>query len=563
MGMNNRGNNKPLNRRHFLKLSTSSLGVLAAFPMEAFLNTIVTGLLKNANAADLPPALNYVHFNAPGGPARWLFDLFLQPNGPSDPFIALPTLGNYVNADASVLYKTIQAPGSPYWINWQWQFPVPKSDGSTRPMTDLLEHMLSIRGVRLNADGHPNNVRLQIQPVLGGPSLTGIAADASGRTFSSISHGGAEAISAFKSPNGAANITLPTTSHPISYLFNPFQAPANSYRTNATIDGLVGAALENLSENAKANNLSTQFLGKDRKNAETIFRTNISNFIAQYDGLVIKYRDLINRAIRTTGLEGINQESISPILDDPRFKIAYGNVTLDKMRNPNLDNLFTTGTMEGFASGLAVTEFALMNRLSTSILCGINPISNLNVNGLKVAMRHDAHDCGSVPIALIHGMWARSVATCLIELIDQLKSLPAEAAQPPGSGPTIFDNTVIHFCGEMGRFPGVGDSGHGWESQNVSIWSGQVENFTVLGNITTKNISYFGRESPGTWGCAAPVPELGNSLVGINNVTTTIATMLGVTPPSRIGPSLVAVQTNGAGKKTIVPVISGPKNIPN
>lgn len=586
-----------LNRRNLIKkMSQYGFSGLMANPATRLFNSLIYNNMNESKSAD--PVRNYLQINLYGAPCRFGFDHLLKPFD-ENAFVPYKFVANVINGqnlnslnEVSFEYATHKIAGLN--VPPQWKQMLPTSGGGLRPLSDLFQNSLLIRGCRLDFSGHPLNAMQQIAPVPGGLSLNGVVADASPALFSSISVGNNPVSRSYKS-EGALLTEIPyTEKNYAEYLLKPFilKQKDRFYKINE---------LENDFDSIAA------FYPQKLKNIKDIkkksvqnMRDNVDQYLAEYSKLVTKYQRLISKAV---GTNPVNFTVLCPQLPltakgKHSLKGLLGPFTLlEKFYLEKEANQFINrGKLLYWAEEFALAEFLLINNLSQSILISapspdvgylveqcvatdkvalehldLSYDSNLDIttvdfkkiadnfsNGKRKAVKDmpefigmDTHATGLVYEILGNDIFFRTLSTCMLELIDVLK------AKKTAQG-NLFDETVIHLASEFDRVPmqdGEG-SDHNALANPTSIFSGCIKGTQVIGNI------YAGSLTPpedvyyyGTLGNGAPVKELEDS-IKIGHVSSTLSTLLRVKPILPRSPSLVA-EKNGA----VVSLIEKARNV--
>lgn len=545
-----------MNRRLFLK------SIAAVSPL-ALLSGCFDNLLQKAyllQRGEKSELRTYVMFNMYGGPARWVFDNNLRPNG-SDEIHFSKSIYTGFSDDGRSFYDPNSTPFEyatiPY-KNWH----VPKLWGSKVffrgelvPMTNLLEHMWSFRGVNQGINAHPvGNVR-QICVRNGDTSISGLVADSSKRPIPAISLGEAPANTSFCSETGTTQLDL-------------------SYRNSSPNDNLIhfltSPFLNNKSENPL--NLPADF-----------------DPIAEYERLVKKYSTILtktkelcpipgltDRPIRTEEFSAPTKKELLASLGKFHFDVGY---ILSKDYSETFANARASAD-QNLEIQFALAEFVLVNKISSSLVLSPPTGREITLSGIatdhlikerdlkiieengrfKVDLAHsnpaskkdlnvimDAHNMGSFYNVLGSSHYFQGMSACLLELVQVLKDHSTASED-------LFANVVIHLASEFDRSVRAadGETGH-WPAANpTSLISGMIKEHNIVGNILVKSSL---EEIPVTLGDAAPVEEIGG-LVHTENILSSITTVLGGRELSFRNPSILKVSHG-----LITTQLSRPKNI--
>jgi hypothetical protein len=573
-----------LSRRKFLAF-TGLAGLSQLFwfdPIRQLASTIARSTSRSDSVR------NYVQFNLYGAPSRWFFDQVLRPSD-ADEFV--PAAGMYNRIDeanglvAKGSYRDVNIRGLNMPHLWAYDVAIP--GGGKRPMADLMDHMLIIRGCDIRTNGHPLANFQQVRPSPFGPSLTGLVADASVCPIPAICVGRAPAADAYLAPKGTSLARIPHD-HPdyISFLLEPFSQGVEGGEEAAD------RAAKILAERIGGTNPSLMSLCGDRQRAGEMLRKGFSKFAHAFGPLVRKYDDLFHRSLHLTPVEGVTDRPIpgalfpftSIVPGGPQPSLAAYYLDRKILCGGDLREIFLRARCNYLAKQFAIAEFALTERLSSSILLtSPNPLEQANYiltdldpfeyvrldelheelgvteghvvyhagrrarqqRGYKLL--HDAHETGWLVNTISCTMFFRGFASCLSELIERLKATHGR------EGESLFEDTVIQVASEFDRYPRSEGANftHSPRAHVTSFFSGLIREPAILGNIKVGNNS----QPAGTMGFAAPVRELG-APVSLQNISSTVSEMVGV---AKINPDAQAlVSVHGS---SLEPAISPGKNL--
>lgn len=540
---------------------------LSASPIEAFVRSFFNGLANQAFAQSTgtdPRAL--IAIRAMGAPTRWGWDQILNPGGETlvyNPVVAThfsQSDGRYTTpVYGTTIYKGMTVP-------YTWSFDVPHSRGGTRPMTDLLNNMLVIRGVDVVDNGHPGAIKKQYMNPGNSVSLQGTLADNTQRSpLSTI---------VTRKPNQSSidfqsrkNLQLIDTivnynynsQNLISDVMTPFKVNnSKSVRTLAFQHDLdiqnTYSALTTVSSDLN------QTLQQSIRNADEIIRNGLGDLNTEWAQLKSKYDNLISRALNQV-YPGINDLPVGTLgLRDNTYRLDNG---FDPTLTPDdLRQMISTSTDLGStAAQFALTEYMITRGFTNSIVINLDVLTGLSHNKsnmtLKATSNHDQHFSGSVITTFLSSFIFSAFSACLLELIDQLK------LKSRHDGRNLFNETVIQFGGEFNRTGQADGQGtdHAHDSSSFTHWCGSINGPIVVGNILDQPRSAYHRGStvlPGTWGIGAKIPELGGQTALTGNILSSASTLLRVPTPSINNMSLVL--ESGAsliGPPTIIPWSQG------
>jgi hypothetical protein len=538
--------NKKIKRRELMFLLTNAGALsITRSPLALFMANIASSLIVREALGAPNSNRKWVDFRTGGAPARWVYDIFMNPlnqnNFASNPQMAtryVESGGRFTDVEyATFTHAGIQVP-------WLWQFPLPRPGGGTQPMTDLLTHMLQIRGLNTANAGHSGSEMKHFIVPAAVQSASALSTDAGEAPFPAvITRNG---VIPFKSKENFVP-TFVTGTNLIQSLMEPFLTSASD--NSAALRGTLRDYLKSVSMelNTQAINSHSGFraTASALNNVQQIIQVSVNNLATEWQVLLDKYKSLIARVlVPTTSLQGINN---IPIGTTGSRGATYSTDGAIK-NHPDLRTMIDGSTRVGnLAEIFALAEYILLNDLSDSITLGSPSLIQLaNEDGSRFNHNNDEHGSGKMTSLLINTFYHRCHAACLLELISQLKFKG------------IFENVVIRNGSEFNRSPRGNGSGsdHGFQGASMAFYSGAIRGPFVIGNIQASGNSTY----PGTWGISAPVASSNSHLNGVNldfgHVLSSIATMLKVPTPITSREPLVTETSNG-----IVPTIERGKII--
>lgn len=518
---------KKFNRRNFMKGASAS--AVSASKLGLISKVIYDGMFSKALASSNGTIKKYLYFQQYGAPSRWVWDLPLTPDGNMSKFIPCKSVGTRYKGTSrytEVEYATHLVNG--LHMPWMWQFDVAAADGGMRPMSDLMDGLMIIRGCSSTNPGHVAAQRLHYLPLGAKYSVTALASDVSSAPVPAIAVGG----SAFQyrsrkgsSPTllrfGAGGINL------IEALMTPFQKESlgGFEADQENLESAINSSRQSLDDLAKQNLSYAEALDASTKDALKMLNSDFGNLGNIYNILFGKYRDLCARSFtRNRNLVGVTDKPIGTT-GTRGSEYYYGNGTASKADMREIIQHYTD--MSVTAANFALAEFAMLNNITASLTMNILGIDGLSQGG-NSGQFFDEHSAGCMPNTLYHINSGMGYSACLIELISQLKAAD------------MYKDTVIDFSGEFGRIPQAngGGSDHSAEATSNTILSGAIEGTHVVGNI----IPNAGGQ-PGTWGFQGTNPTYGKLNVG--HFAASIASLLGAESPVTAVPSIMILQPNG------------------
>lgn len=523
-----------ISRRRFLKNLSSGLAVtLSPGPLNILIQSIMNGAISSALAetSQISPR-KYVHMLSQFAPARWTFDLFLTPFN-NDHFIANKGLGNYFESTniQDFTYKTYKysISNQELYLPILWSSNVPHSNGSTRPMTDLLNNMLNIRGIKVGNPDHTASQAMQFLPLGSSYSLPAIASDYAKNPISAVSVnvGQFKMKSQFGNTAVILNPANTKADNLIKSILKPFTRSTGNLQFNDT-DLLknLNLNLNQVNINGRSFNPAIDVITKASQQAKDLLSTGFGNIDLIWETLYVKYYNLCNRAIQNFPvINGFNDKTI---LTDGSDQFRFNKNILSK--DKNIFSIIDSQTNYNYLAGqFAITEFILTSNLSNSIAISTENINGLLINIDRMSNVNDEHETSGIISSVINSYSYSAFAACLLELIDILKNK------------NIFDETVIITGNEFGRNPRADGTGsdHAFNGSSSVIYSGCINGPIVVGNVKNSSDSKY----LGSWGDSALVNELGTP-IDMGHWASTIATLIRVPSPVTASQSLITIKDN-------------------
>lgn len=503
---------------------------LLSSPIQIFLDGLVAGIVNKALAQENSFKGKYVLIQQSGAPPRWMFDQFLAPYGGEivrNLSVGSEFSGTSVYNDA--VYKTHSVKGIQAPIVWTHD--VASSSGGSRPLSDLLDNLLSFQGVDALNAGHGPAMGLLNRP-LSRLSIDGIVSDHSALPFASLVLGGNQLE--FRSDSGKVANNFSSGEDYVKKISESFDSKNLKVRENyaAELDRAV-ASLDSMMASSKKGGA---VLESNRKGARELIYNEIAKLQAGYPALVSKYESIIDNTLgMSNNLKGFTDKPIG----------KSGNRNGDEKYRRNGDSFVGDADMRNTLTGMrvgnmarkfAMAEYALVNGWTSSVSLGADN-SSFTIDGRRMGITNDQHSIGAMVSVLYTTINYRVLAACMLGLVDALK------AKSEGDG-TMFDNTVIRLNGEFGRYPkeNGGGSDHSAQSQVATLISGMVDGPTIAGAIRKDGAA--ARRRGGSWGLGAEMKN--GQHTNTTHVVSTIASMLNIPSPSPNAPSLI--KKDEAGK---------------
>lgn len=520
-------NHKHFSRRNFLNILGAATSIpLWQSPAQILIQSIMNGAAQSAAAAvtGVKPR-RLLHILHEGAPPRWTFDLFLNPYDPT--IVANGNVGTVYGGGSTasgVVYKTVSKKGIN--VPHLWQFNVPSASGGVRPMDELLNNMLLVRGINVGNPDHGAAQQLQFLPLGASQSTSALSADHSDVPFASVN--GSVTQFAFKSLNSKSAVTIPRSGNMLSSLLSPFirKDLGGFSLKRKEMGAALDASISILNTAADSRHPSAASISNANSAAQELLSQGFGDLNSIWTNLVAKYNLLISGAVNPSQkLPGINDRIIPGAATKNYSLGSETNLVTD----PDLRTMVTSSMNIGhMATHFAMAEYILLNDLSYSVSIGPQGINNLMANGVKQSHGADEHTTGNMVSLILNSYMNLAYAACLLELISQLKAK------------SIFNETVIVMNGEFGRNArndGTG-SDHGFVGSSSAIYSGAISGPIVLGNIYQSRKQSANGIDTGTWGYGAPVAELGKP-IDLGHWMSTLATLLRVPSPITAGEPLI------------------------
>ncbi len=552
---------KKFSRREYLKLVTgSAAGVLLFNPYKPLFESIVKGLIANAEAATTNRvAKNYLVFLQYGGTPRWCWDLFLNPNNKSEEYVANGSVqnflntnnGNYSGVNAETSYENASAynylkDGIQKQIYmpaiWDSELPVYRNGAAvfeqTAPvlMRDYLRNAMIIRGVNMRVDiGHVRGPELVVRPDPTSSSLTGLVAEANGGPMPSV--GIANDASPFLGYNSIEGAPVAYAkwngNGPLYNLLEPFVIDGSG-RTIAT----TAAANEILMEQAMNEAIAElkSYAISARPGAAALYDTlsGSKSLLAEAAGQFGDLKSDFNTLVaKYNAVSTLSRAAVPGLLAAPAEMANHRNL---------------------FSGGFAVAEFLIKKGYTSSFAFNAgNSVRAGEVQtedgGVKLLqVFNDEHREADRQASFVARHFTyRSFMSCLNLFRESI-------------GESEWANTAVQVGSEYSRTPRNDGSGtdHASNTNVYTLFSGGINHFMPIGNILKTNP--VNRGNSGTYGVSAATQVEGTlGAVGITREigANTIADILGVAKPVRNAISLIRKDAEG----NWVSKAEDPKNI--
>lgn len=533
--MCNESNNgkKSLSRRHFLgSAMTVGAGTFLFDPVRAVTESIADAFIQKAHAeaTATQTARNYVNIQMGGAPLRYQFDQWLRTSA-SDVALGLvaatkalnPMTCNSFNFDSSGKatpdYKTFSYRG--VLVPHMFNHTVFNSKGAKRPLTDLLNHMLVVRGFGSGLDGHEFNMRVQITPIGGVSTIAGLVAENMQTSFDSIQWPDRGSRGVFSSSAGKSQSKLAGTK-PLTSLMEGFADPTNKPLRNlkSNYAQAMELAQARLKAYGRTENTGSKIVSQNLTNASDMMKKGVSGLDSYWTAAVARYKAAIDASVREINLPGISDK---PLISDEGVAWNVGTGDINKQsKERDIREMIAAASLQNYAESLALAEYIIKEGLAASVDLRADALQNLGMQlagtstVVSKALGLDMHATGSNSAIFLMTAYFRGIAAGLLEFMDQI-------------GDAHWKNTVVQLHGDFGRTARTAGSGsdHGYDQMVTSAFSGAFNN----GPIVVGNIKQGGYNATydGTQGIGAAID--GYNEKGMPNATmaaSTVTALLGV-----------------------------------
>lgn len=503
--------NKKINRRLFLTGGlTLGASVLVPAPIEKLMNVMADGFIQKAraDALGLLGSRNYVNLLLAGAPLRYGFDHWMRTNSSDPTMVSNPMVATALTSSngrvTGTEYKTFDYKG--VLVPHMFSHNVYSSKGE-RPLTDLLDNMMVIRGYGTGMDGHPTNATVQMAPLGGASSIAGLAADFSNKNFQAIQWPDRGAYGNFNSATGKAMNKL-NGDKPVVNLLEGF-APVAADRVKASEllkrqQSALELAQVRLQRYIKSDAPGSKILASNMGNASALLKKGVGNIDGYWSEAAARYKTLIEKSMRMSGLPGLSDTAIISDTKSSIWNMHVGEGNIGLSHIGDLRDVIGTRTMaNNMAESFALTEYVLKQGLATSIELLIDSIGTVQLNtdgsGLKnYSLINDMHSSGAVGALVMTTTFYRGVAAAILELADQLRATKIY------NGNDLWSETVFQITSEFSRSARTDGSGsdHGFNQMVTSVFSGIITSPLVVGNIKQENHD---PSNIGTQGIAVPI----------------------------------------------------------
>jgi hypothetical protein len=535
---NSKKNN--LSRRNFLGSAvTLGAGAFLLDPIRALTEGVADGIIQRAYAESTGAVAsrNYINIQLSGAPLRYQFDQWLRTSS-TDLAIENATVRMSDNtikrilnpmtctaftwgANGIVTPKMATTVFNNLIVPHLWTQSVYNSAGTKRPLTELLQNMLVVRGFGTGLDGHPFNIRAQQAPIGGVSTITGLVAENSKTTFDSVHWPDRGDTGIYFSSQGKSQ-TKATGTAPLNSLMEGFGTPSTTVARNlkTTYKDAMALAQARLKAYARSENTGAKLVAQNMNNATDMMAKGVGNIASYWNPAVARYQAAIEKSMREINIPGISEQEI--ISDESRsWSVGSGDITIIS-KGYDVRMALASVSMQNFAQSLALAEYLLKEGLAASIdlradaLLGLMILQKEFTSPAARNLSLDMHETGSNAAILFMNSYYRGLTAGILELKDQL-------------GTARWENTVVQIQGDFGRSAKADGTGsdHGFNQMVTSAFSGAFTNGPiVVGNIKQSGSA---EKYSGTQGMAAAIPGYNQKgMPSPSMAASTITALLGV-----------------------------------
>jgi hypothetical protein len=529
---------KNKSRRKFLNdASKFSVATAGFYGLENLLQILFQKASAQA-AGSTPYDYNYVNLMTPGAPPRWYFDQPLNPDNQSAQFIP-GGFGTELEQKGSLWLPEYKCYKQKFGAGDVFLPPVWRlKSAAGEYYSSLLKEMIMVRGVDMEINSHDLNQERTVRPFSTSASISGLVGHASSAPTPSIGFTTSRGTNVFRGVGSAAGIAVSPT-NPIPGITTPFNV--SKVVKQDDLDYSIKQSLAEMDKFAKLNNYPSVGAEDNLDKTYDMFARNLASYQSNYTAIFNKYKAIL---AQETALE-IPEISERSLLNSikPDGSAVFGTAPSQTLNGSNLKTIYEASSApEQMASAFAFCEFALSEKLTSSLTLDLGTTTFSNVGGVR--MPTDQHYAGAVSSILFTTTFYRCMLACMLELRKALKAK------------NMYDKTLFHFSSEFSRTPQktMAGSDHGFNSGSTSFISGMIAptGAGLVGNIHKESAD--AREKgiyPGTWGKSAPTKfNDGKSRHIINDdVVSTVCEFMQIPKIGTKGQSLVS---NSNGKFSLL-----------
>lgn len=503
-----------MNRRNLLQgLGASLLGTQL---LNNLIYQIAAGFVQQAQAEELSSSGDsryLVSLWVGGGPMRYTFDQWIKTR-------STESISNnlYVNTAfkssggvaKELDYRTFNYNGM--LVPHMFSTNVFDGKGTSRPVRDILDNMLVVRGFGTSFDGHDTNSLLVKTPVAGLPTMDGVLADANSKLFSAVTNAEFNSVAGKAATRFGGNY--------LKDLFRSFErSPANQTSLNLKekYARSYEVGLNSIKTYARSGRLGSKVLSQNLQNISDRMKKGLSELDGYWNPALTRYSNAVGKTVTQIGVPGVSDV---PIVRgqwgmDENLFLLFGvpNDGIGTQRNymPASDwdmrEMVQTMNMGNLAEQFAMAEYLIAGDYTPSVSLSVANFNNISLKTSPtstgpqteitannfyntkntLAFGHTDMDgyTGSVTSTLLTHNFYSSILAGILELRDQLAQTKRN-----GQSVDLWKETGVQISSEFCRnaaAQGFG-SGHGYQQMTSSLISGAIQKGPYLvGNILKNN----------------------------------------------------------------------------
>lgn len=537
-------------RRRFLRDAGLLIGgsaLASRLPPLETLAKIATEAVFSRATASIERERFFLNINFFGAPNRWVFDHWLRTK-PGQNIIGNASIATRMGGGSTydhAIYETVDYKG--VQVTPMWMTSVVGANG-TRPLSELLDHLIVVRGYGTGIDGHPTNLLRQTRPLNSLGSTSGYLAEQSKTLLRAVQYP-ASGITGYASEKGLGLTMLHDRSGNPAHnladdLLFPFGARAGLEGVQSLrvrYDEVIEKVRFALNQRGPASSSTT--VAADNESALRMIQKGLNDLISVWPSLYAKYERIMIGTLRQRDVPGFSDKPVVCPADDGSgdspYAVDVGAERLQLQPGFDLRQVFDSAQMVRTIQGFAMAEFVLTHKLSATMEIPFVSVGNLSAQFRRPAgapaevypspatrnweYNSDQHGTGSFASTYMNAAIFRALSAGLLELFDRLKATRHGAGQ-------LFDHTVVQLLQDFGRSPRTtgGGADHGWDNMICSVLTGLHRGGPrVVGNISHSQT--YADIYGGTIGYKAPVRLDGRDVVPSPlHLASSMASLLGL-----------------------------------
>ncbi|MBU6153165.1 MAG: DUF1501 domain-containing protein [Bdellovibrionales bacterium] len=419
-----------------------------------------------------------------------------------------------------------------------WESMIPTSNGSPRPMKDLISnHCLLLYGLESNP-AHPLAASLVLDPAPGGRTIGGYIANRNSLLIPAIV--GTKGNRNFRSNQGTMTARGGDDQGALQDLLHPFLPGCRLEDSSSSLNSMNPSECGNAArrkwfqELREPMNRALIAMKNHQKqklpSIELVYDlVSQARLIVDQNSYADSLQDFINTSQRYLALIGKLDGSATEDSGSSVLSSSLAGLTTPQAGNPTITHV---GAMTGFSAQnprvlltgatlhqslayrFALIEVAIRRNFSSVFQMGLGDSLNLNYqgSGFMRVIQSDAHSIGAVPNLFGAAALYTAVNTLLLELKRALIS------------DNLWGQTLIHLSTEFSRThkPDGTGSDHNDQGSFSALFSGKIEGFKIYGQTkwATQSENY-----PGYSGEGGSVMVIDGHRLGFKDLGTSIANL--------------------------------------